>query len=103
MGSKERLCERPLTRALDDQTRRDIEAEFHRRREEIPIPVNFSWNLSRSSITIGSKWVSFMIHFAQDMMVVDAELSFAAKMLATDSNRRQVINLINSVADDLRL
>ena len=32
------------------------------------------------------------------MMVVDAELSFAAKMMATDGNRRKVVSLINSVA-----
>ncbi len=103
MGSKERLYERPLTRRLDDQIRQDIEAEFHRRRGEIPIPVEFSWNKNRSSITIGSKWVSFLIHFVHDKMVVDAELSFAARLLATESNRRQVVTLIRSVADDLRL
>lgn len=103
MASKERLYERPLARALDDQSRLDIEAEFHRRRHQIPIPVEFSWNKARSSITIGSKWVSFLIHFAHDRMVVDAELSFAARMLATEKNRREVVTLISSVADDLRL
>jgi len=103
MASRERLYERELSRALDDQARQEIEAEFHRRRHEIPIPVDFAWNHSRSSITIGSKFVSFLIHFAQGRMVVDAELSFAARMLATDKNRRQVVSLISSVADDLQL
>ena len=103
MASRERLYERPLSRAFDDEARQDIEAEFQRRRHEIPIPVEFSWNHTRSSITIESKWVSFLIHFAQGRMVVDAELSFAAKMLATEKNRREVVTLISSVADDLRL
>ncbi len=103
MASRERLYERPLTREFDDQARQEIEAEFHRRRHEIPIPVDFSWNKTQSSITIGSKWVSFLIHFVNDRMVVDAELSFTAKMLATEKNRKQVVGLISSVADDLRL
>ena len=103
MGSKERLYERLLTRVLDEQVRQDFEAEFHRRRSEIPIPVEFSWDKSRSSITLGSKWVGFLIHFVHDKMVVDADLSFAARLLATESNRRQVVKLIRSVADDLRL
>ena len=38
MGWKERLFERPLSRAFDDDLRREIDAEFERRRHEIPDP-----------------------------------------------------------------
>jgi hypothetical protein len=36
-------------------------------------------------------------------MVVDAELSLAAKMFATAENRRQAVEFIESVADHLNL
>ena len=49
------------------------------------------------------KWISFVVNFAHDRMVVDAELSLAAKMFATDENRRHAVRFIESVANDLNL
>ena len=41
--------------------------------------------------------------FHPERMVVDAELSLAAKMFATDENRRHAVRFIESVANDLNL
>ena len=43
------------------------------------------------------------MHFTGERMVVDAELSLAAKMFATEENRRQAVQFIESVANDLNL
>jgi len=103
MGKKERLYERPLKRALDAETRQAIEAEFHRRRHEFPIPMELGWTRGHQSLTIVSKWVSFLVHFANDRMVVDAEMTLAARVFATDSNRQKIITLIDDVVDQLEL
>jgi hypothetical protein len=103
MGWKERLCERPLSRAFDEETRRAIDAEFQRRRREIPVPVRFAWGRGQSSLTIASQWVDFLVHFAEGRMIVDANFSLAGKLLATEKNRQTAIRIINEIADDLRL
>ena len=43
------------------------------------------------------------MHFTRERMVVDAELSLAAKMFATEENRRHAVHFIDSVANDLNL
>lgn len=103
MGWNERLFERPLSRAFDDQIKRAIDAEFQRRRHEIPVPVRLTWGQDRPSFRLASPWASFSVSFADDRLIVDAQLSLAAKMLATEKNRRSVIEIINSIADELQL
>jgi hypothetical protein len=103
MPWKEKLYERELKRPIDEQTRAVIHSEFRRRRDQIPMPTEFSWNASQSELTIRSRRISFIVHFTRERMVVDAELSLAAKMFATDTNRRRAVNFIESVADDLNL
>ncbi len=103
MGWNERLFERPLSRAFDDETRRAIEAEFQRRRHEIPIPVRLTWGQGEPSFRLASQWASFAVSFADDRLIVDAQLSIAAKMLATEKNRQSVIDIINRIADELNL
>jgi len=103
MGWKERLFERPLARTFDEEVRRAIDAEFHRRRHEIPIPVRLTWGQGEPSFLIASQWASFLVSFAQGRLIVDAQLSLAAKMLATEKNRQSVISIINSIADELKL
>ena len=103
MGWKERLFERPLSRAFDDDTRRAIDAEFQRRRHEIPIPVRMTWGQGEPSFLIASQWASFLVSFTHGRLIVDAQLSLAARILATDKNRRSVIDMITSIADELRL
>jgi hypothetical protein len=103
MGWKERLFERPLSRAFDEDTRRAIDAEFQRRRHEFPIPVRLTWGQGEPSFLIASQWASFLVSFAQNRLIVDAQLSLAAKVLATEQNRQSVINTIKSIADELQL
>jgi hypothetical protein len=103
MGWKERLFERPLSRSFDDELRHAIDAEFQRRRHEIPIPVRLTWGQGEPSFLIASQWASFLVSFTQDRLIVDAQLSLAARMLATEKNRQSVINIINSIAEELKL
>ena len=103
MRWKEKLYERPLKRPIDDETRAAIHSEFRRRRDQIPVPTEFSWHAAKPELTIRSPWISFVVNFAQERMVVDAELSLAAKMFATDENRRHAVRFIESVADELNL
>jgi hypothetical protein len=103
MRWKEKLYERGLKRPIDDQTRAAINLEFHRRRDQISIPAELSWNGAKPHLTIRSQWISFIVHFTQERMVVDAELSLAAKMFVTDQHRRNAIDLFHSVANDLDL
>jgi hypothetical protein len=103
MGRKERLYERPLARALDEQTRSAIEAELERRRDELPVPFDLVWKPGNQSLSIASKWATFLVHFDDGRMVVDAELSLAARVFATQQNRQKLIELISEVADELKL
>ena len=103
MRWKEKLYERPLKRPLDEQTRAAIHSEFHRRSDQIPVPAELSWHVAKPELTIRSQWISFVVDFSQERMVVDAELSLAAKMFATAENRRRAVRFIESVADHLNL
>jgi hypothetical protein len=104
MPWREKLLERPLRRPLDDETRRAIDSEYQKRKHEIPIPTELKWDPTRPRFTIKSPLLSFVVDFTKDMrLVVDAELSFAAKMLASDANRKQAVRFIESIAVDLGL
>jgi hypothetical protein len=103
MRWKEKLYERPLKRPIDDETRAAIHSELRRRGDQIPVPTELSWNVAKPELTIRSRWVSLVVNFAHERMVVNAELSLAAKMLATDENRRHAVRMIESVADHLNL
>jgi hypothetical protein len=103
MRWKEKLYERPLKRPIGEQTRAAIHSEFRRRWDQIPVPTELSWHVARPELTIRSQWLSLIVSFAEARMVVNAELSLAAKMFATDENRRYVVRFIESVANDLNL
>jgi hypothetical protein len=104
MPRKEKLFERRLRRPLDEATRRAIESEYHRRRHEIPIATELKWHKSHPQFTISSSLLSFIVNFtADERMVVDAELSLAARLMATDANRKQAVAFIESIAVDLGL
>lgn len=103
MRWKEKLYERELKRPIDEKTRAAIHSEFWRRRDQIPMPTELSWHTSKPELTIRSRWISFIVHFTGERMVVDAELSLAAKMFATEENRRHAVHFIESVANDLNL
>jgi hypothetical protein len=103
MRWKEKLYERPLRRPIDEQTRAAIHSELRRRRDQIPVATELSWHVARPELTIRSQWISLIVSFTQERMVVNAELSLAAKMFATDENRRHAVRFIESVANDLNL
>jgi hypothetical protein len=104
MPRKEKLFERPLRKPLDDETRRAIEGEYRRRRHEIPIPTEMLWHATHPQFTIRSNLMSFIVNFTHDeRLVVDAELSLAARLLASDANRKQAVQFIESIAVDLGL
>lgn len=103
MPRKEKLYERPLKRPIDDRTRAAIHTEFHRWQNQIPIPAVLTWNTAGPELTIRSRWISFFVQFTPERMVVSAELSAAARMLATNENRRRAVRFIETVANDLNL
>jgi hypothetical protein len=103
MRWKETLYRRPLQRPLDDPTREAISNEFSRRRDEIPIATELQWDETKPQFTIRSKLLSFIVQFTPEEMIVDAELGLAAKMLATQENRKQAVDFIDSIARDLNL
>ena len=103
MPKRETLYERPLRRPLDEATRQAIDVEFKKRRHEIPIPTELSWHPREPEFTIRSTWLSFIVQFKKERLVVEAELSFAARMFATDENRKQAVVFIESIAGDLGL
>ena len=83
--------------------REAISSEFSRRRHEIPVPAELLWHQEKSQFMIRSEWLSFIVHFTQEDLVVDAELSLAAKMFATRRHREDAVKIIESVADNLGL
>lgn len=104
MPWNELLYERQLKRPLDEETRRAIDAEYHQRRHQIPIPTEFRWHSTRTEFTIRSTHLSFIVRFTHDhRMIVNAELSLAAKLMATDKNRREAVKFIESIATDVGL
>jgi hypothetical protein len=61
------------------------------------------WHHEKPQFTIRSSLLSFVVQFTQEALVVDAELSFAAKVFATKENRRTAVQFIDSIANDLGL
>ncbi len=103
MRWKETLHKRPLRRPLDEPTRHAISTAYARRRAEIPLPTELHWHAEKPQFTIRSQLLSFVVHFTAEHMVVDAEYSLAAKMLATKENRATAVRFIDAIADDLGL
>ncbi len=101
---KEKLYERLLKRPLDDQTRAAIHSEFRRRRNQIPVPVaELSRTSAKPELTIRSQWISIVVDFSQERMVVGAEMSLRPKCLPLTKTRRDAVRFIESVADQLNL
>jgi hypothetical protein len=103
MPWKEKLYERRLKRPIDEQTRAAIGFEFRRRQDQMPMATELTWNAAKPEFTIRSRWISFIVRFTPERMVVNAELSLAAKMFATEENRRYAVRFIENVANDLNL
>jgi len=104
MAWKEKLYERALRRPVDDGALEAVRSEYHKRRHEIPVDSELVLHPSKPELmTIKTRWLSLIIQFHQEKMTVDAEFSLAAKMMATEHNRRLAVQFIDSIADDLNL
>jgi len=103
MAWRETLYERTLKRPVDHEALDALRDEFLRRKHEIPVASELVENRHKPEMTIKTKWLSFIIHFTEETMRVDAELSLAARMLATQSNRRTAVQFIDSIVDSLDL
>jgi hypothetical protein len=99
----ETLYERTLRRPIDEQVRREIDEEYARRRHQIPLPTELRWHQSKPEFVISSRLLSFIGRYTTERLVVDAELTLAAKMLATDEHRRTAVRLLDDIADSLGL
>jgi len=99
----ETLYERRLRRPIDDDMRKAIHSAYLRRRHEIPVATEMHWHQDRPQFSIRSNWLSFHVGYTPDRMVVEAELSFAARMMITDAHRRQAVAVIHSIAEELNL
>jgi hypothetical protein len=103
MAWREKLYERRLRQPVDTQTLEALRLEYHRRKHEIPVPTELHDHPTRPEMTIKSKWLSFIVQFNKETMRVDAELSLAAKMMATTENRQVAVQFIDRIANDLNL
>ncbi len=103
MAWREKLYERTLKRPVDDATLSAIRSEFDRRKHEIPVASELLQHPARPEMTIRTRWLSFIVQFTEETVRVDAELSLAAKMLATNENRRLAVQFLDRIADDLNL
>ena len=61
------------------------------------------WHPAHPAFTLKSRWLSFHGRFTPDRLVVDAELTFAARMMATPSHRKDAVRILDSIADELDL
>ncbi len=103
MAWREKLYERRLQRPVDPRALDAIRAEFQRRRHEIPVTTELLDHPTKPEMTIKTKWLSFIVQFSKETLRVDAELSLAAKMLATSENRQVAVQFIDSIANELNL
>jgi hypothetical protein len=103
MRWKETLYQRRLRRPLDAPMRTAISTEYSRRRHEIPLATELHWHAEKPQFTIRSKLFSFVVSFSSELLVVDAELSLAAKVFATRENREVAVKFIDSICNDMGL
>ena len=103
MAWREKLYERRLRRPVDTGTLDAIRSEFQKRRHEIPVSAELLDHPTKPEMTIKTKWLSFIVQFHKETLTVDAELSLAAKKLATNENRKVAVSFIDSIANDLNL
>ena len=68
--------------------REAITREYSRRRHEIPVATELQWHPEKPQFTIRSQWLSFVVHFAHEELVVDAR-AFPCREGARDQEHRQ--------------
>ena len=103
MSRRETLYERNLQRPLDPALREAISREAAERCRHVPVPTEYGWNAQNSVFTVRSSLATFVASFSAEKVVVWAELSLAARLVATDHNRKRAAEIISSIADSLGL
>jgi hypothetical protein len=103
MSRRDTLYERTLKRPLDANLRTAIDREAAERCRHIPFPTECGWDGQNPVYAIRSSLASFFATFTAERLIVTAELSLAARLAATERNRRLAIEMITAVADKLDL
>ena len=103
MPSKETLYERRLRRPIDADARKAIHTAYLKRRHEIPLATEMHWHKDKPQFSIRSSWASFNVGYTPERLVVEAELSLAARLVVKDEHRRQAVAFIDAIADELDL
>ncbi|RUL83942.1 hypothetical protein [Tautonia sociabilis] len=67
------------------------------------MPTELHWHPNQTQFTIRAPLLSLIVRFTPELLRVDAELSWAAKMMATQGHRQNAVRLIDSIAADLGL
>ena len=106
MASREKLYERPLKRALDDQLKAEILQMFQSKRQMLPSGVEMKWHPKDPILILrGPMGVAFYVHFheARKFMEVYVELGFMARQFVTEAHRSQAKDVVHQIAEDLDL
>lgn len=104
MSNSERLHKRPLRRPIDAEALARLRSEYHKRRNGLGVASKLIDHPSDPHrLTIQSRWASLDFRFHDQMMTVDARLSLAARLMATEHNRRRLVRFIDDLADELEL
>jgi hypothetical protein len=61
------------------------------------------WSASKPEFVVVTQWLSLLARFTPEQLVVDAEMTLAARMFATAENKKTAVRFIESLADDLGL
>jgi hypothetical protein len=67
------------------------------------VAAELRWSPSKPEFSVVTQWLSLMARFTPEQLVVDAEMTLAAKMLATAENKKTAVRFIETLADDLGL
>ena len=67
------------------------------------MPVELVWLEEKDQCMLKSTWLSFNFVFTPEVMTVTADMTFAAKMMATPENKKRAVKIISEVADNLDL
>lgn len=103
MPKRDTLYERSLKHPLDDAQRAAIVREATERCRQLPLATESGWDETGTVFTVKSALATFYATFSPQQLVVSAELSLAARLLATEHNRKHAVALMASVADELDL
>lgn len=103
MSKRIRLHERELKRPMDEEGRRALEEAVDRMRERLPIVSKLAWEEEGKTLALRSKMASLLIRMVEERLIVEAELSLAARMMAKKEHVARATRMVEGLADDLGL